>query len=134
MTIDAAISFLRDNHHAVLGTFRRDGRPQLSPVLATVDEAGFVVVSTRETSAKVANLRRDPRVSLCVFTDHFFGRWFQLDGDAEIVSLPEAMEPLVDYYRRTAGEHDDWREYRRAMRAEQRCLIRINVSRAGPTG
>ena len=61
---------------------------------------------------KVKNLRRDPRVSLCVLNDGFFGEWVQVDGTAEIVSLPEAMELLVEYYRSLAGEHPDWDEYR----------------------
>ncbi len=78
------------------------------------------------------NLRRDPQCSLCVFTDAFFGEWIQIDGTAEIVSLPEAMELLVDYYRRLAGEHDDWDEYREAMRSEERVLVRIPIEQAGP--
>jgi PPOX class probable F420-dependent enzyme len=111
---------------------RRDGTPQMSPVLAAVDAAGLVVVSSRETAFKVRNLRRDPRAWLCVFPDAFFGEWVQVEGSARIVSLPEAMEPLVDYYRSTAGEHADWDEYRAAMQAEQRCLIQVDLTRAGP--
>jgi hypothetical protein len=60
------------------------------------------------------------------------GRWVQLDGRAEIVSLPEAREHLVSYYRNLRGEHPDWDEYRKAMVDEQRLLIRILVERAGP--
>jgi PPOX class probable F420-dependent enzyme len=127
-----AQAFLREHHHAVLTTFRSDGRPQLSPVACTVDEDGRVVVSTRETAMKTSNLRRDPRVALCVFTDKFFGPWVQVEGEAEIVELPEAMEPLVDYYRRVAGEHDDWDEYRAAMQRERRVVVRFAITRAGP--
>lgn len=134
MKIPEATAFLRRNHHAVLATFRRDGRPQLTPVLATADAEGRVVISTRESAAKIKNLRRDARASVCVFADSFFGSWVQLEGDADILSLPDAMEPLVDYYRATAGEHDDWREYRQAMRAEGRCLIRITITRVSPAG
>jgi PPOX class probable F420-dependent enzyme len=132
MDVEAAREFVRHNHRGVLATFRRDGRPQISPVLAVVDGDGRIVISTREVTAKARNLRRDPRASVTVFTDRFFGDWVQLEGVAEIISLPEAMEPLVDYYRRGAGEHPDWAEYRRAMIAERRCLIRISVARAGP--
>jgi PPOX class probable F420-dependent enzyme len=132
MDLDAARSFLDDHHHAVLHTYRRDGSPQLSPVAVTVDDDGFAVVSTRETSIKVANLERDPRASLCVFPDEFFGRWIRVDGTAEIVRLPEALEPLVDYYRRIAGEHDDWDAYRQAMHDERRVLLRITLTGAGP--
>ncbi len=132
MDLDDARNVIRVHHHAVLTTHRTDGSLQMSPVLAAVDDDGSVVISSRETAYKVRNLRRDPRTSLCVLPDTFFGRWIQVDGTATVVSLPEAMEPLVDYYRRTVGEHRDWTEYRDAMRREQRVLIRISIGRAGP--
>src|SRR5436190_6809800 len=94
-----ALDFIREHHHAVMQTYRRDGTPQLSPIACGVDADGLVVVSTRETALKAKNLRRDPRVSLCVISDGFFGEWIQLDGRAEIVALPDAMEHLVEYYR-----------------------------------
>ena len=132
MDADEAREFLRRHHRAVLTTFRGDGMPQLSPVSATVDAAGRVVISTRETAVKARNLRRDPRISLCAFTDGFFGPWVQVEGRAEIVSLPDAMEPLVDYYRSVAGEHPDWDDYRAAMQREQRVVVRFDIERAGP--
>lgn len=133
MDAEDARSFLRTNHHAVLSTFRSDGRPQLSPVTAALDADGRVVVSTREPAVKVRNVRRDPRVSLAVFTDRFYGDWVQIEGTAEIVSLPAAMDPLIDYYRAASGgEHPDWDEYRGAMERERRCLIRFAIDRAGP--
>ena len=127
-----AREFLRANHRAVLATVRADGRPQLSPVTVAVDAAGRVLISTRETAVKTRNLRRDPRASLCVFTDGFFGPWVQVEGDAEVISLPEAMDQLVEYYRLAAGEHPDWDEYRAAMVADRRCVLRIEITRAGP--
>ena len=132
MDHDAARAFLREHHHAVMHTYRRDGSPQLSPVTTTIDDFGHAIVSTRETSMKVANLERDPRTSLCVVPDAFFGPWIRVDGTTEIVHLPEALELLVDYYRRIAGEHDDWDTYRQAMRDEQRVLLRITLTSAGP--
>ena len=132
MDAEEARAFLREHHRAVLTTFRADGMPQLSPVTAAVDESGRVVVSTRETAVKVRNLRRDPRVALCGFTDRFFGTWVQVEGEAEIVSQPEAMELLVDYYRSVAGEHPDWDDYRAAMERERRVVIRFEITRAGP--
>ena len=133
MQVDEALAYLRDNHHAVLATLRPDGAPQLSPVAAGVDAQGRVVVSTRETAFKTRNLRRDPRAWLCVFPDRFYGPWVQVEGPVEIVSLPDAMEPLVDYYRSVAGEHEDWDDYRAAMEREQRVLVRLTPERVGPT-
>ena len=132
MDLDAARDHLRANSHAVLATLRRDGTPQMSPVAVAVDAQGRVVVSSRETAYKVKNLRRDPRAWLCVFPDAFYGRWVQVEGEVQVLSLPEAMEPLVEYYRSVAGEHPDWEEYRAAMVAEQRCLIVLEPTRAGP--
>ena len=129
----AALEFIRANHRAVLATHRRDGGLQLSPVLATVDGEGRVVVSTRERAMKTLNVRRDRRVALCAISERFFGEWHSVEGEAEVVSLPEAMEPLIDYYRRAAGEHPDWDDYRQAMEREDRVLLRITVTRSGPT-
>ena len=131
MDVDRARDFVRGNSNTVLATFRRDGRPQLSPVNTAIDDDGFAVISSRETAVKVKNLRRDPRVSLCVLSDGFYGQWAQLDGTAEIVSLPDAMEGLVDYYRRLSGEHPDWDDYRAAMVRDQRVLVRIAIRKAG---
>jgi PPOX class probable F420-dependent enzyme len=132
MQPDEAREFIATHHRAVLATQRRDGRPQLAPVTCGLDDRGRVVISTRETAVKTKNLRRDPHASLCVFTDGFFGQWVQVEGSAEVVSLPEAMEPLVDYYRRTAGEHPDWDDYRAAMIRERRVIVRVTIERAGP--
>jgi PPOX class probable F420-dependent enzyme len=130
---DEALDFIRHNGRAVLATQRRDGSAQLSPVLAVVDADSRVVVSTQETAIKVQNLRRNPHASLCVMSERFFGEWHSVDGSVEIVSLPEAMEPLVDYYRRGVGEHPDWDDYRAAMERERRVLLRLTVERSGPT-
>src|SRR5438552_2402515 len=132
MDIAVAQQFLREHENAVLATWRRDGRLQMSPVTVGLDGAGRAIISSQETTAKVRNLRRDPRATLCVFVEAFRGLWVQIEGTAEIVTLPEAMEPLVDYYRRLAGEHPDWDDYRRAMTADRRALIRITIERAGP--
>jgi PPOX class probable F420-dependent enzyme len=131
MDLATALDFIAHNHRAVLTTSRADGNPQLSLVAAAVDD-DTVVVSTRETAIKTKNLRRRPRASLIVFTDSFYGNSVQVEGPVEVVSLPEAMEGLVAYYRQVSGEHPDWDEYRSAMEQEQRVLLRITVERAGP--
>lgn len=132
MELQVGLDYVRANSRAVLHTYRRDGRPQLSPVTVALDGDEQVIISCRETAMKVHNLRRDPRVSLCVFPDKWLGRWVQLDGTAQIQSLPDAMEGLVAYYRSLRGEHPDWDEYRAAMATDKRLLIRIAVERVGP--
>jgi PPOX class probable F420-dependent enzyme len=132
MDLELAREFLHAHHRAVLATFRSDGRPQLSPVLCAADEKGRVLISTREAAIKTRNVRRDRRVSLCVINDGFFGEWVQVEGEAEIISLPDAMELLIDYYRRISGEHSDWDDYRAAMEHEHRVVLRVSLTRAGP--
>ncbi len=131
MDLDDARAFLREHHRGILATFRSDGRPQMSPIAVGIDAEGRGIVSTREDAYKVRNVRRDPRVSICVTSDDFW-RWIQVDGTATVLSLPEAMEPLVDYYRTLSGEHPDWDDYRRAMQDQRRVLLRIEIQRAGP--
>ena len=133
MDLDEAREYLRTHHRCVLATMRRDGTPQMSPVACAVDDEGRIVVSSRETAVKTRNVRRDPRAWLCAFPDSFFGdRFVQVEGRVTVVSLPEAMEPLVDYYRKVAGEHPDWDDYRAAMERDRRVLIRLDLTRAGP--
>jgi PPOX class probable F420-dependent enzyme len=132
MDVAEALPFLRDNHRSVLVTTHRTGKLQTSPVVHAVDDDGRIVISSREGAYKVRNLRIDPAATLCVLPDRFFGEWKQVDGMANIVSLPEAMDGLVDYYRRLSGEHDDWDDYRSAMARDRRCLIVINIAQVGP--
>jgi PPOX class probable F420-dependent enzyme len=127
-----ALDFLRRHHRGVLATSRADSRPQLSPVLGTVDDRGRLVISSRQTAYKVRNLRRDPYAWYCGVTDAFFGPWVQVEGPAEIVALPDAMEPLVAYYRSISGEHPDWDDYRAAMVRDRRVLVAITPERVGP--
>jgi len=134
MDVGQAIEFTRTNHRGILSTRRRDGRPQMSPIaVAPGPTAGQVLISTRETAMKAKNVARDPNVSVCVFTDGWYGEHVQLDGTATVLHLPDAMEPLVEYYRSIAGEHSDWDEYRAAMDKERRVLLVVTVTDAGPT-
>lgn len=132
MDADGAREFIRNNSRGVLATFRKDGGVQMSPVDAVIDDEGYAVISSRETAIKVRNLRRNPRATYLALTDKFYGDWVTVEGTAEMVSLPDAMEGLVEYYRRAAGEHPDWDDYRAAMVKDQRLLIRIAIERAGP--
>ncbi len=130
--LEGLLAFVRPRHKVLLGTTRADGSTQLSPVTAGVDGAGRIVISTYPERAKVANLRRNPAATALVLSDEWNGPWVQVDGNAEVLDLPEALEPLVDYFRGISGEHSDWDEYRSAMQAQGKCLIRLTPERWGP--
>ena len=129
---DGLIEFLRPRHHMILLTWRRDGGVQGSPVTAGVDDEGRIVVATYPERAKAVNVARRPRASVIVLSAEFNGPWVQVDGDAELITLPDAVEPLVDYFRAISGEHPDWAEYRQAMTDQNKSLIRITPTRWGP--
>jgi PPOX class probable F420-dependent enzyme len=132
MDLDQARTFVREHHRAILTTIRDDGSPQMSPVAVAVDDGGHLVVSTRRGALKTRNLRKRPTAWMCVISDGFYGQWIQVEGDVEVVDLPAAMEPLVDYYRQISGEHPDWDDYRAAMVRDERVVLRITPRRAGP--
>lgn len=124
--------FLRTRHRAVLMTTRSDGSPQLSPVACGLDGEGRLVVSTYPDRAKAKNLRARPAASACVVSDDWDGPWVQISGTAEVLDLPDSVEPLVEYFRSIAGEHPDWDEYRAAMRTQGKSLIRLSIEHWGP--
>ena len=130
--LNALLDFVRPRHHIILVTHRADGTPQLSPVTGGVDADGRIVIATYPERAKVRNLRRTPRATVLVLSDEWNGPWVQVDGSAEVLDLPDALEPLVDYYRAISGEHPDWDDYRRAMHDQGKSLVRIAPQRWGP--
>lgn len=132
VTLEELLDFVRPRHRLLLAAARRDGRPQISPVSGGVDAQGRIVISTYPDRAKTRNAEKDPRVSVVVLSDDFDGPWVQVDGDAEVLHMPEAGDGLVEYFRSIAGEHPDWQEYREAMRIQDKSLIRVTPTRWGP--
>lgn len=132
VSLEELLDFCRTRHRGVLVTTRSDGGPQVSPVTCGVDGEGRFVISTYPERAKTANARRRPAVSLLVLSDDWDSEWVQVDGDAEVLDMPDALEPLVEYYRSISGEHPDWDEYRQAMRVQDKSLIRVTPRRWGP--
>jgi PPOX class probable F420-dependent enzyme len=128
----ALLDFVRPRHRMVLLTPRADGGWQGSPVTGGVDAQGRIVVSTYPERAKSTNVARAGRAAVVVLSDDWNGPWVQVDGDAELLRLPEALEPLVEYFRSISGEHPDWDEYREAMRAQGKALIQITPTRWSP--
>jgi len=129
---EALVEFIRPRHHAILVTTRVDGSPQLSPITMGVDDEGRVVIATYPERAKTKNARRDARASVLVLSDDFGGEWVQVYGTAEVLDLPDALEPLVEYFRAISGEHPDWDEYRAAMQRQGKSLVRVTIDRWGP--
>jgi PPOX class probable F420-dependent enzyme len=129
---DGLLDFVRPRHRMVVVTRRKDGSPQLSPVTGGVDGEGRIVISTYPDRAKANNARRDPSASVMVLSDEWNGAWVQVDGTAEVLDIPDSIEPLVEYFRVIAGEHDDWDEYREAMVKQGKSLLRITPERWGP--
>ena len=130
--LDGLLEFVRPRHHMLLITTRQDGSPQASPVSGGVDAEGRIVISSYPERAKSTNVKRNPQTSVMVMSDDWNGAWVQVDGTGEVIELPDAVEPLVDYYRSISGEHPDWDEYREAMRKQGKCLIRITPTRWSP--
>ncbi|HTU76436.1 MAG TPA: PPOX class F420-dependent oxidoreductase [Trebonia sp.] len=129
----ALLDFIRPLHQAIVITARKDGRPQASPVSCGVDSEGRIVIATYPERAKARNARRDPsRASVLFLSDDFGGPWVQVDGTAEVLDIPEALEPLVEYFRSISGEHPDWDEYREAMITQGKSLLRITPVSWGP--
>lgn len=130
--LERLLEFVRPRHRMILTTQRQDGTPQMSPVTGGVDQEGRIVISTYPERAKVTNARRHPGVSVMVLGAEFNDAWVQVDGECEVIDMPEAVEPLVDYFRCISGEHSDWDEYRQAMRDQGKSLLRITPTRWGP--
>lgn len=131
MEISDVQKFLIDNHRGVLVARKRDGSPQITLVTPAVDDEGRVIVSSRGITYKVKNLRRDPRVALLVMGEQFSGsKYYQIQGRAEVIPLPEAMDGLLDFYRRIRRMSAD--EARKKIVEEGRVLIRIDIESVGP--
>jgi len=124
------LAFVAEHRWGVLATIKGDGRPQLSNVGYSYDaDAQLVRVSVTDSRAKTRNLRADPRVTLHVASKDFW-TWVAVEGTAELT--PVAADPhdatvdeLVTYYRGISGEHGDWEEYRAAMVADRRLVVRF---------
>jgi PPOX class probable F420-dependent enzyme len=130
--LEGLLDFVRPRHHMVLITSRKDGAPQSSPVTGGVDSEGRIVIATYPRRAKTANARRNSQASVLVLSDEFDAAWVQVDGDVEVLDVPDAVEPLVEYFRSIAGEHSDWDEYRQAMVDQGKSLIRLTPTRWSP--
>jgi PPOX class probable F420-dependent enzyme len=129
---DELLEFVRPRHRMLIATTRADARPQISPVSGGLDGQGRIVIASYPTRAKTRNAERDVRASVVVLSDDWNGAWVQVDGDAEVLHMPDAEDGLVDYYRSIAGEHPDWHEYRQALAVQNKSLIRITPTRWGP--
>ncbi len=132
VSIEDLLAFVRPRHRMVLMTERTDGSAQASPVTGGVDDSGRILVATYPERAKTRNARRTGRASVVVLSEEWNDAWVQVDGDAEVLDVPEALDAFVEYFRNISGEHPDWEEYRQAMLDQGKSLIRITPTRWGP--
>ena len=129
---DELVSFARSRHRGVLSTTRTNGQPQMSLVTMGLDNQGRVVVATYPERVKTLNARRNPSASLLVMGDKFNSEWVQINGTLEVLDLPEALEPLCEYFRAISGEHPHWAEYREAMIEQGKSLLRLSIETWSP--
>ena len=134
MELTDALAFVRQHRRGVLVTQKRDGRPQLSNIAYAVADDGVIRISITADRAKYKNLQRTPVASLHVTRDDFFA-YAVIEADVELSDVatePDdaAVDELVDNYRAVAGEHDDWADYRRAMVADHRLVVRLKPTHA----
>jgi PPOX class probable F420-dependent enzyme len=132
--LEQALAAARANHQSVLTTLRRDGKPQLSNVLHGVGADGLIRISTTADRAKYANLVRTPWAALKVDGESFWS-YAVIEAEvttSEVAAAPDdaTVEELVELYRTLSGEHSDWDDYRRAMVADRRVVVRLKPTRA----
>ena len=126
------VEFVTGKNRWVLSTTRSDGRPQMSLVTGTITPEGDLLISSYPQRVKTRNAKRNPLVSVAVMGDEFNGAWVQIDGEAEVLDMPEAADGLVEYFRCIRGDHPDWDEYRQAMADQGKSVIRVRPTRWSP--
>ena len=134
MDLDAALAFAGEHRNGVLTTIKQDGRPQLSNITYHLGADGVFRISVTATRAKYRNMLRDPRISLHVARADFWA-YAVFEGDADLAPVAATVDDptvdeLVELYRSVGGEHPDWNEYRAAMVADQRLVVRLRPTRA----
>ena len=133
MEIADAQEFLRHNHHGVLVARKRDGSLQMTLVSPVIGDDGTVTITARESTYKVKNIRRNPQVSLLVYGEKFNGsNYIQVDGKAEVIAQPQAMDIVLAWHRQIRGEPASWDEIRKKTLAEGRIAIRLTIEKVGP--
>lgn len=133
MEIADAQEFLKQNHRGVLVARKKDGSLQMALVSPTIDADGKVIITSRDSTYKVKNIRRNPQISLLVFGEQFNGsKYIQIEGKAEIIEHPRAMDIVLDWHRQIRGEPADWEEVRKKTLAEGRIAMRVTIEKVGP--
>jgi PPOX class probable F420-dependent enzyme len=133
MEVNEAREFLKDKHHGVLVTRKKDGSLQMTLVSPVISSDGRVIITARERTYKVKNIKRNPQISLLVYGEKFHGsNYIQIDGRAEVIPHPQAMDIVLDWHRRIRGEPKSWDEIRQKTLAEGRIAIRVTIEKVGP--
>jgi PPOX class probable F420-dependent enzyme len=112
-----------------LATVREDGRPHIAPVWYAVDDDGSLVFNTGESTVKGRNIRREPRVSLCVDDDRPPFSFVVVEGVAEI---SEDLDEVRRWASRIGGRYmgaDRAEEYGRRNGVAGELLVRVRPER-----
>ena len=125
MTQSEYEGFLLDRARtATLATVRADGRPHAAPIWFDLDGDTFVF-TTAEASVKSRNMRRDPRVSLCIDEEEPPFHFVIVEGTAELTA---ADPDLLHWTTRIGGRYmgaDRAEEYGRRNAVTGELLVRI---------
>ena len=132
MEISDAQAYLKENHHGVLVARKKDGSLQMALVSPTIDAEGRVIITARDATYKVKNIRRDPRISLLVYGEFAGSDYIQIDGNAEVVEHPRAMDIVLEWHRQIRGVPSDWDDIRKKTLAEGRIAMRVTIEKVGP--
>ncbi|HEY7318389.1 MAG TPA: TIGR03618 family F420-dependent PPOX class oxidoreductase [Candidatus Binatia bacterium] len=133
MEISQAREFLKDHHRGCLVTRKKDGSLQMTLVSPVLGADNNVIITARDTTYKVKNIQRNPQISLLVYGEKFNGSdYIQIDGTAEVIPQPQAMDVVLDWHRKIRGEPKSWQEVREKTLAEGRIAIRVTIQKVGP--
>ena len=133
MNIAEARDFLKGKQHGVLVARKKDGSIQVTLVSPAIVANGDLIITSRESTYKVKNIKRNPQISLLVFGEEFHGsKYVQVDGKAEVIPQPQAMDIVFDWHRQIRGEPKNWEDVRKKTLAEGRIAMRINIEKVGP--
>ena len=134
MQLEEVRGFLESNHRGVINTHQPGGAVQSSIVVTGVYDGTVAFVSVNGRSAKVRNLRDDPRCTVLAVTDDW-SSYVTVEGRARLfddnnTDVDELRLLLRDVFKTCGdGRHSDWEEYDRVMRRQEAVAVLVRPDR-----